>query len=551
MQRVSIVIPCYNSGATINQTIDSAKAQTWGDVEIIVVDDGSCDPVTVATLDALSGIRLLRQPNAGLPAARNAGIAAATGDYVLPLDADDWLEPEAVAALLSTLQATPTATYAYSHMQLEGEAQGVLAKSYNFFEQLFLNQMPYSLLLPKDVWKKVGGYDETMHRGYEDWEFNIKLGIHGYFGVVVPRPLFHYRVTSGGMLLSRSNRLHGELWREIQDKHTSTYLAGNLIAVWRDWRNKPATYPLWMYFGWLFIHRLLPQASFSALFRYLRLHSHSRRVTNQVVNAFGEEWSRFPQHEMAESERQEIFDDYFSDFPWDDLPENSRGADIGCGSGRWATVAAPRVGWLTCVDASAAALEVARKNMAGQENVDFRQADVKQLPFADGELDFAYSLGVLHHVPDTTDALCSIARKLKPGGFLLLYLYYGFDNRPPWFRLLWRIADLMRRLICHLPSVLRFAVCDTIAVFVYWPLGRLAALLAKLGMQVGNFPLAYYKDKSFYVMRTDALDRFGTRLEKRFRRDQIAAMLENAGFENAQFSDTEPFWCAVARKCQG
>lgn len=550
MQRVSVVIPCYNSGSTIGQTIDSVKAQTWEDIEIIVVDDGSSEPATVATLNALAGIRLLRQINRGLPAARNAGIGAATGEYVLPLDADDWLEPDAVATLLGSLQASSGASFAFSHMQLEGEARGVLAKSYNSFEQLFLNQLPYSLLMPKEIWKKVGGYDETMRRGYEDWEFNIKLGINGYYGVVVPRPLFHYRVTSGGMLLSRSNSLHGELWREIQDKHANAYIARNLIAMWRNWRRKPSTYPLWMYFGWLFIHRSSSQAAFSTLFRYLRAHSHSRRVTNQVVKAFGEEWSRFSQRELADTERQEIFDDYFAGFPWDELPEKSRGADIGCGSGRWAAVAAPRVGWLTCIDASVAALEVARRNMTGQENVDFRQANVMNLPFADGALDFAYCLGVLHHVPDTTVALRSIARTIRPGGLLLLYLYYAFDNRPQWFCLLWQIADLLRRLICRLPRVPRFVVCDAIAVLVYWPLGRLAALVAKTGTPVGNFPLAYYRDKSFYVMRTDALDRFGTRLEKRFRRDQIVTMLKNAGFDNIRFSNKEPFWCAVAKKCE-
>jgi ubiquinone/menaquinone biosynthesis C-methylase UbiE len=268
----------------------------------------------------------------------------------------------------------------------------------------------------------------------------------------------------------------------------------------------------------------------------------------QVIKGFGEEWSRFSQEALAESERGAIFNDYFGDFPWNELSADAQGADIGCGSGRWAAVVAPRVGRLTCVDASADALAVARRNLAGQSNVTFQQADVGTLPFADGELDFAYSLGVLHHVPDTEVAMANVARALKPGGPFLVYLYYAFDNRPLWFRVLWRLSDGLRRLICRLPSPLRFAVCDVIATLVYWPLTRLAAMFAKLGVPLRNFPLAYYRDKSFYVMRTDALDRFGTRLEKRFRRARIAAMLEAAGFGDIRFSASEPFWCAVARK---
>lgn len=548
MQRVSVVIPCFNSGATVRQTVESVQAQTWGDTEIVVVDDGSTDIATIAVLDSLSGVRLVRQENAGLPAARNAGFAAATGEYVLALDADDWLEPDTIAAMVQALEESQDASFAYSHLWLEGEAKGVLAKSYNYFEQLFLNQMPYSILMRRSLWQEIGGYDETMRRGYEDWEFNIRLGAGGHYGVVVPRPLFHYRVASTGMLLARSNQLHGELWTEIQTKNKTTYQLSHLLRLWQAWRLKPSTYPLWLYFIWFSVHRMLPSKMFALLFRTLRKHSHSRRVSKRVIDGFGEEWTRFDQQQLTAKERQKIFDDYFAIFPWDNLPEGAKGADIGCGSGRWAGVAAPRVGWLTCIDASSAALTVARKNLTGCSNVDFKQASVNDLPFADGELDFAYSLGVLHHVYDTEGALRRIARTLRPGGFFLVYLYYAFDNRPPWFRMLWRITDLARRLISHLPRIPRFLVCEIIAAIVYWPLGRLAALCRWMNLSTKNLPLAYYADKSFYVVRTDALDRFGTSLEKRYTRNEIASLLSDAGFEKISFSDKEPYWCALAIK---
>ena len=93
-----------------------------------------------------------------------------------------------------------------------------------------------------------------------------------------------------------------------------------------------------------------------------------------------------------------------------------------------------------------------------------------------------------------------------------------------------QVSDFFRRAICRFPSWLRFVVCEAIAALVYGPLARLAALLDHCRISVRQLPLSYYRDKSFYVMRTDALDRFGTRLERRFRRDDIAAMLESAGF---------------------
>jgi hypothetical protein len=99
-----------------------------------------------------------------------------------------------------------------------------------------------------------------------------------------------------------------------------------------------------------------------------------------------------------------------------------------------------------------------------------------------------------------------------------------------------------------LPFGLRRRSTDVIAAFIYWPLARVAKVLAQVGLLARNFPLAYYRDRSFYIMRNDALDRFGTRLEQRFTRQQIHDMLAEAGFGNIRFSENEPFWCAVAEK---
>ncbi|HEX5412405.1 MAG TPA: class I SAM-dependent methyltransferase [Terriglobia bacterium] len=265
-----------------------------------------------------------------------------------------------------------------------------------------------------------------------------------------------------------------------------------------------------------------------------------------TVAGFGREWARFTQKALSPEENREIFQQYFSIFPWDILPKGGGcGADIGCGSGRWARAVAPRVTQLHLVDASSEALQVARANLSSLRNVEFHHASAGDLPFEKRSLDFAYSLGVLHHIPDPQAGLRAIASTLKPGAPFLLYLYYAFDNRPAWYRWLWRLTDLARRALSRQPQLLKVAIAELVAICAYWPLARMAGLIARLGMKIENWPLAYYRDRSLYVMRTDALDRLGTQLEQRFTRVQIAEMLERAGFEKVRFSDGPPFWCAV------
>jgi len=103
-------------------------------------------------------------------------------------------------------------------------------------------------------------------------------------------------------------------------------------------------------------------------------------LDTRTVDGFGEEWSRFDQSGMAEDEIAEQFGRYFAVFPWDEMSANSVGFDLGCGSGRWAKIAAQRIGKLHCIDASSAALDVARKNLSGVANVEFHNASVDAIP---------------------------------------------------------------------------------------------------------------------------------------------------------------------------
>jgi len=271
-------------------------------------------------------------------------------------------------------------------------------------------------------------------------------------------------------------------------------------------------------------------------------------IDPKVVRDFGEEWKRFDQTSVPEPELREQFERYFAVFPWEQLPNDAQGFDLGCGSGRWAKFVCPKVGKLHCVDPSAAALEVARVNLESAPNCEFHLAASDTLPFQDCSMDFCYSLGVLHHIPDTSRGIADCVRKLKPGGIFLVYLYYAFDTKPPWFVAVWRVSDLARRAICHMPHSLKTLTTDLIALTVYLPLARTARLASWFGYDVANWPLSTYMLKSFYTLRTDALDRFGTSLERRFSRDHISKMMEAAGLTRIRFSDEAPFWCASGRK---
>jgi SAM-dependent methyltransferase len=268
----------------------------------------------------------------------------------------------------------------------------------------------------------------------------------------------------------------------------------------------------------------------------------------RVAAGFGDEWTRFDQAALSAADKQRIFNEYFAIFPWPLLARDAVGGDFGCGSGRWASVVAERVGRLYCIDASDAALAVAKRNLAAHGNCTFLNVSVGSLEALPEKLDFGYSLGVLHHVPDTLEGLKSCVATLKPGAPFLLYLYYRFDQRAAWFRLLWRASDIIRRLTSKMPYGARYFASQILAVFIYWPLARAATVCERLGLRVDSFPLAYYRDKAFYVMRTDALDRFGTALEQRFTRVEIEKMMRDAGLVDIRFSDQPPYWCAIGTK---
>ena len=273
----------------------------------------------------------------------------------------------------------------------------------------------------------------------------------------------------------------------------------------------------------------------------------NNNVDWEVVKDFGVEWEEFQFSEHNNKVLHKAWEQYFNIFPWDAISKNSNGFDMGCGSGRWAQFVAPKVGKLSCIDPSSA-IEVAKKNLSTFENVQYFNETSNSCSLDDNSQDFGYCLGVLHHIPNTQDGIYDCAKKLKSGAPFLLYLYYNLENKPLLFKFIWRLADIIRKAICNLPTKLKKVVCNIIAVTVYFPLAKLSKLLEKIGLSVNMIPLSDYRDKSFYIMKNDALDRFGTKLEQRFSRAQITNMLENAGFERIIFSEHTPFWTCISYK---
>ena len=267
---------------------------------------------------------------------------------------------------------------------------------------------------------------------------------------------------------------------------------------------------------------------------------------NDVINDFGDEWGFFKQTNKKELKR--VFNQYFHIFPWDLINEKSTGFDMGCGSGRWAQFVASKVGTLNCIEPSKSAIKVAMENLKYHKNCEFKCSTISQTNLKDNSQDFGYCLGVLHHVENTLDDLKRCTSLLKKGSPFLLYLYYKFDNRPIWFKFIALTVNKFRQIISKFPFAIKLPICILIGILIYFPLAKLTWFLETINLNTKNIPLRDYKNKSIYYMLTDALDRFGTKLEKRYTKEEIIIMMKESNLEKISFSDREPFWVALGYK---
>jgi glycosyltransferase involved in cell wall biosynthesis len=225
---VSVVVPCYGQAEFLAEAVESVVAQTFIDWELVVVDDGSPDDTAAVTERLIAAhpsrdIRLLSRPNGGVSSARNAGIGSSTGKYVLPLDADDTIAPEMLAATVAALDANPAVAIAYTDFERFGlEVARVEAPEFEPRLVPSRNQFSYCALYRREAWLRVGGYNPNMSAGYEDWDFWIGCVEAAFKAMRVPILGFRYRVRSGTRTSDALER-DPELRRRIRRNHPSAY----------------------------------------------------------------------------------------------------------------------------------------------------------------------------------------------------------------------------------------------------------------------------------------------------------------------------------------
>lgn len=223
--RVAVVIPCFDDGATIEQTIASVHAQDEH-VELVVVDDGSRAPETVATLDRLraDGMRVLSQENAGVSVARMTGLAATSAPYVLPLDADDLLEPGAVRMLADRLDADPRLAAAWGWYRRFGDETTLqpTAPALDPWQIAHLNELPATTLLRRTALDQTPGW--RLRGDYEDWDLWMSLAERSWRGVGLPTVVYRYR-RAGTRGAHRASARHAEIVAELRRLHPELFAA--------------------------------------------------------------------------------------------------------------------------------------------------------------------------------------------------------------------------------------------------------------------------------------------------------------------------------------
>lgn len=223
---VSVIVTCYNYGAYLKPVLSCLEVQSWQNFEIILIDDGSTDPETVAQVEELkknesANFKVMQQPNQGVIAARNNAIARARGKYIFPLDADDTIEKTFLEKCLLLLENSPEHTFAYTWTNSTGADDFIWetresSPAYSLEE----NRMGYAVFR-KTAFDQVGGYNPVMAGGYEDWELCVNLVAHGYVGRVIREPLYNYYVKPGARNYHAIKK-HEDLKSRIESLHGAT-----------------------------------------------------------------------------------------------------------------------------------------------------------------------------------------------------------------------------------------------------------------------------------------------------------------------------------------
>ena len=229
MERVSVIMPCYNDGQYIEEALYSLRAQTYLNWELIVIDDGSDEPETLRVLEQLEEmpyVRLLHTNHVRPAGARNAGIRAARGTYILPLDADDTIEPTYMEKAVRILNENPSVGVVYCRADLFGEQSGPwYLPDYSLRAMLQDNIVFVTSMFRREDWERVGGFNTNMHAGMEDYDFWLSILELDREVVQIPEVLFHYRIKPKSRTTGFQDSVEQikETYHTLYRNHTALY----------------------------------------------------------------------------------------------------------------------------------------------------------------------------------------------------------------------------------------------------------------------------------------------------------------------------------------
>ena len=222
---VTVVVPCFNAGGQLQETLNSVLPALEQGMEVVVVNDGSTDLETLTILHNIDPrMRVLHTPNRGLAAARNTGIRAAKGRYIFPLDADDLAHLPFLNSAQTLLDANSNFDVVAGDYEKFGAEQGRVHCRWDPARQWYVNGITASSMFRKSVWETTGGYDETMNEGYEDWEFWLSALASGKEVATLNELAFFYRIRPNSMVRSMTLQQHERLLAYMHQKHHAAFL---------------------------------------------------------------------------------------------------------------------------------------------------------------------------------------------------------------------------------------------------------------------------------------------------------------------------------------
>lgn len=222
--QLSVIIPCYNHGQYLMETLacfpDYNKQRRY---EIVIVNDGSTDERTLARLSQLeeAGYHVIHQPNQGLSSARNNGILASKGKYILPLDSDDKVSARLIEEAITILDNHPEYAVVYADGEYFDARQGPwIVGDFNLQRLMLWNYMHAMAVYRRSAWEQVGGYDTNLnHLGFEDWDLWLSIAFSGGKFYYLKKFRFSYRVTANSMVRQFTNEKYKRMQEYIKEKH--------------------------------------------------------------------------------------------------------------------------------------------------------------------------------------------------------------------------------------------------------------------------------------------------------------------------------------------